>query len=163
MLFPFSDPFVLCHPPHVLLWSFCCPAAVLLFPFLLSKAGAGPAAAHHNNNSCRLSCLGSICWYNKLKYINGLHLPAKVSTPPHSLHRKTIRSLPRQPSRGCPAAGTPPRGRPAVAAVRWTRPPAQHQWIAQVVHLDRWGELAIGARPGQVGRNCPWTGSLADL
>ena len=43
----------------VLLWSFCCPAAVMLFT-LLSEAGAGAAADHrHNNNSCRLSCLGS--------------------------------------------------------------------------------------------------------
>ena len=52
-----SHPFVLCCPPHVVLWSFCCPAAVVLFT-LLSEAGAGAAAAHHNNSSCRLSCLG---------------------------------------------------------------------------------------------------------
>ena len=46
--------------PHVLLWSFCCPAAIALFT-LLSEARAGAAAAHHrNNNSCRLSCLGSM-------------------------------------------------------------------------------------------------------
>ena len=60
VLFSFPHPFVLCCPPHVLLWSFCCPAAVVLFT-LLSEAGAEAAAAHHhNNNSCRQSCLGSV-------------------------------------------------------------------------------------------------------
>ena len=52
VLFSFPHPFVLCCPPHVFLWSFCCPAAVVLFT-LLSKARALAAAAHHhNNNSC---------------------------------------------------------------------------------------------------------------
>ena len=39
--------------------AFCCPAVVVLFT-LLSEAGAGAEGAHHNSNSCRLSCLGSM-------------------------------------------------------------------------------------------------------
>ena len=47
-------------PPHILLWSFCCPFAVVLFA-LLSEAGARAATArHHNNHSCRLGSLGSV-------------------------------------------------------------------------------------------------------
>ena len=51
------------YPPHVLLWSVGCPAAVILST-LLSKAG--PRARlphhHHNNNTshCRQSCLVSM-------------------------------------------------------------------------------------------------------
>ena len=50
----FPSSFCPCCPPRVLLWSFCCPAAVPLFTLLSESAAA------HNNNSCRLSCLGFI-------------------------------------------------------------------------------------------------------
>ena len=40
VLLSFPHPFVLCCPPHALLWSFCCPATLVLFT-LLSGWGCG--------------------------------------------------------------------------------------------------------------------------
>ena len=91
--------------PVVLLWSFRCTAAVVLFVWL-SEAGAGAAAAHHHsNNFWRLllvvwGCLGSVLVYivyflyvvkppNMVNILPGSANKQKLTTPPKKINTHT--------------------------------------------------------------------------